>query len=86
MPVNITSKIEGPSMVTTTYLCNEPTTESGIPDMTMPDFNYYGEHDEFLPLNSFFGPVDGFDWVSFVGELVFFQCPLTSNKISIGQL
>ncbi|KAM0295509.1 hypothetical protein ACHAO9_000590 [Fusarium lateritium] len=72
MPVNTTSKIEGPVMATTSYLCSEPTTESGIPDMIIPDLHYYGEYEEFLPLNSFFGPVDGIDWVSFVGELVSF--------------
>ncbi|KAG5666004.1 hypothetical protein KAF25_010129 [Fusarium avenaceum] len=68
IPVNTASKIAGPSMATTSYLCNEPTTENGIPDMAMPDFNYYGEYEEFLPLNSFFGPVDGLDWIS-IGQL-----------------
>ncbi|KAM0344571.1 hypothetical protein ACHAPU_007345 [Fusarium lateritium] len=72
MPTNSTSGIEPSNMPTTAYSYSELTVESGIPDLAMPDLGYPGEYEEFLPLNSFFGPADGLDWVNFVGEPAFF--------------
>ncbi|KAJ4265402.1 hypothetical protein NW762_004690 [Fusarium torreyae] len=51
-------------LVDTTYSYSEPTMVNSIPDFTMTDLEYSGDYEEFLPLNSFFGPVEGFDWVS----------------------
>lgn len=67
---------------------SESTSGSDIPDFTMADFNYPTNCEEFFPLNSFFGPNDGFEWVSSGSNLrTPFDSPVltNNNKFSIGQ-
>ncbi|KAF4962518.1 hypothetical protein FSARC_9412 [Fusarium sarcochroum] len=52
--------------IDTAYPYSEPTMVNNIPDFTMADLEYTGDYEEFLLLNSFFGPIEGFDWVSFL--------------------
>jgi hypothetical protein len=56
-------------MINTAYPYSESTSSNDIRDFTMADFNYPSNCEEFFPLNSFFGPNDGFDWVSFGANL-----------------
>lgn len=74
-------------MMNTAYSYSESTSSSDIQDFTMADFNYPSNCEEFFPLNSFFGPNDGFEWVSSGSNLrpLTSQCSLTNNKFSIGQ-
>ncbi|KAF5673267.1 hypothetical protein FHETE_3391 [Fusarium heterosporum] len=75
MSANSISGIGPPKMLTPACSYSERTVENGILDFGMSDLDYPGEYEEFLPLNSFFGPADGLDWVSFVGEPVFLPTP-----------
>jgi hypothetical protein len=64
------SDMSGPGaqgLVNATYSYIEPNICGEITDFTMPDMNYSGDYEEFLPLNTIFGPTEGFDWVSFIG-------------------
>ncbi|KAJ9422066.1 hypothetical protein QL093DRAFT_2037309 [Fusarium oxysporum] len=82
-----TSEAKIMGMMNTAYSYSESTSSSDIQDFTMADFNYPSNCEEFFPLNSFFGPNDGFEWVSSGSNLrpLTSQCSLTNNKFSIGQ-
>ncbi|KAM0414943.1 hypothetical protein ACHAPD_006127 [Fusarium lateritium] len=66
-------------LVNTAYPYIEPTICDEITDFTMPDMNYSGDYEEFLPLNTIFGPTEGFDWVSFIGVGPFLQQPTNTQ-------
>ncbi|WKT44582.1 hypothetical protein QSH57_009435 [Fusarium oxysporum f. sp. vasinfectum] len=59
-----TSEAKIMGMMNTAYSYSESTSSSDIQDFTMADFNYPSNCEEFFPLNSFFGPNDGFEWFS----------------------
>ena len=64
MPLNTMSGLGGQGLVSITYPYTESTVCSGISNFKMPDVNFSGDYEEFLPLNTIFGPTEGFDWVS----------------------
>lgn len=65
MPLSIISGSGAQGLVNTAaYPYTEETLCSEIPDFNMPDMDYSGDYEEFLPLNTIFGPTEGFDWVS----------------------
>lgn len=64
MPLGTMSGLEAQGLISTTYPYTESTVCSEISDFTMPDMNFSGDYEEFLPLNTIFGPTEGFDWVS----------------------
>ncbi|KAJ4028653.1 hypothetical protein NW752_000914 [Fusarium irregulare] len=62
MPLGTMSGLEAQGLISTTYPYTESTVCSEISDFTMPDMNFSGDYEEFLPLNTIFGPTEGFDW------------------------
>ncbi|CAF3607195.1 unnamed protein product [Fusarium graminearum] len=62
VPLSAMSSSEAQSLVNTAYPYTETTVCGAITDFTMPDMNFSGDYEEFLPLNTIFGPTEGFDW------------------------
>ncbi|RGP65345.1 hypothetical protein FLONG3_9241 [Fusarium longipes] len=64
MPPSTRSSWGAQGLVNIAHLYTEPASCREIADFIMPDMNYSGDYEEFLPLNTIFGPTEGFDWVS----------------------
>ncbi|VZI21881.1 unnamed protein product [Fusarium fujikuroi] len=79
------SKVKTVGMMNTAYSHSESASGSNIQDFTMADFSYPTDCEEFFPLNSFFGPNDGFEWVSTGSNLRPLppQCSLTTSFLSV---
>jgi hypothetical protein len=80
MPLDTMSSLGAQGLVNMAYPYTEPSLCGDVPDFTMPDMNYSGDYEDFLPLNTIFGPTEGFDWVSFIGVDPSFNCLPTNTQ------
>ncbi|KAF9767364.1 hypothetical protein IL306_000063 [Fusarium sp. DS 682] len=76
----IISGVKTTDMVNPAYHYSKSTSSNEIPSFTMADFDYPSNCEEFFPLNSFFGPNDGFDWVSIGTNLRPRKSSVLTNK------